>query len=136
MFNYILDSIGLKRRIASFIAILIAIASGNPELEPYVPVLVWIGSFFGVVGLTQAAVNGTLTKYSAASVASFFTILLAIAEFYPPLAPFISILQKLAALFGAATVGTAIHIEPTHKEAVHEVQLAQSIDVSRTTRNV
>lgn len=128
MFDYLFNSLGLKRRIASFIQVVIAFlaASGQPWATPAIQVLTWIAGAFGLVGVTHAAASGTVGKYSSASFSSIIGILLLIAQSVEKLNWLVPILQEIAAIFGAVSLGSAFKPEPTIVEAKRELELKKA----------
>lgn len=95
-----LVSRGFKRKLASLLAIVAQLAQTVPGLGQVLVVLNYIAGLFGVAGVAHAAGSGTVTKFGAASIASVLAALLAAAQIYPALLPFVPIIQKLVLIFG------------------------------------
>ena len=56
-----MKSKGLKRNIASLLAVIASVASVIPALAPYQEPILWLAGFFGGTGLLHAAGSDTLT---------------------------------------------------------------------------
>ena len=104
IFSNYFKSTGVKRRIASLIAVMSGIAATTPSLAGAVPLLQWLAAAFGGVGVGHAVTEGTVGTAKAASWSSIFSVLLALTTQFPALAPFASLIQVLAMVFGAAGV--------------------------------
>lgn len=98
--NWFFESLGIKRKIAAFIAVVLAIVSTHPQFQFILPYITWLGGLVGVTGLVHAAAKGTLGAFKTLSWASLFTTLLAFAQTIPALHPYIPTLLLLASLFG------------------------------------
>ena len=105
--SLIKKSTGLKRQIASLLLVLIELARSTPVLSGYVIVLEQLATLFGATGATHAAIAGTLDKHKVSSIASILAVLLGIGTFVPALTPYLPILQKIASLLGAVSLGIA-----------------------------
>lgn len=95
----------LKRKIASYLSVLLELVRPIPELAFVVPTVEMLAGAFGVVGITHAAGGGTVKTYKVLSLGALFSVLVAAAHVIPQLAPALPILIKLAALFGAVGFG-------------------------------
>jgi hypothetical protein len=104
----LISSTGFKRNIASVLAMLYGIVSVIPEVQFLTTVLEQIAALFGITGLAQASVAGSLNKAKLASISSVLSVLLFIAQYVPALAPYAPILMKLAAIIGAMGTGVAV----------------------------
>lgn len=107
MFSTLFGSYGLKRLIAAALSVLLGLVPVFPQAQLLINVLQWIAGLLGGVGVVQATAVGTLSQAKLSSLASVFAALVTIAQFIPALAPYIPLLEKLAALFGAMGVGAA-----------------------------
>lgn len=96
----LLVSKGLKRRVASLLAVLSGLADTVPEVGFLVHYVNLVAGFFGITGVAHAAKAGTVMKFKATSTASFLVAFLAAAQAYPVLLPFVPLVQKLAFMFG------------------------------------
>lgn len=108
MLSNLFSSVGLKRLISAALSALLGIAPQFPQVQPLILVLQWLAGVLGGVGVVHAVSVGTLGKGKLSSLASVFATLALLAGYVPALAPYAHILQELAALFGAAGVGTVL----------------------------
>ena len=97
-------STGLKRYIASLLTIIIPIIAGIPALAWTVPYLQAAAGGVGIAGLANATAVGNLKGINTANITSALAIILATATQIPALAPYLWIIQAVAALFGVASV--------------------------------
>lgn len=102
----IFESLGLKRKIAAILAIIIEIAAVIPELAPIMPILQYIGALFGVTGIVHGTAAKTISKFKLSTLASLLTALAALSLYVPALAPYTDYLQKAAAIIGGIVLGT------------------------------
>ncbi len=102
------SSSGIKRQLASILAVVISIASSVPGLEVLVGVLNYINVALGGTAVSHAVVAGTVTKHKLVTLASILSLIAGLGAYIPSLAPFIEILQQVAGLLGAAGVSSAI----------------------------
>lgn len=100
-FQNLFLSVGFKRRLAALLSIVAELATSVPELSAIIPVLTWIAGFFGVTGIVHATTQKTVRRYGSTSIAAALAALLVFAKNYPPLEPFIPIIEKLILIFGA-----------------------------------
>lgn len=111
-FSGLISSVGFKRTIAAVFAALYGIVSAVPTLQPFTTVLEQLAALFGITGLAQASVSGTLSKVKLSTISSFLSVLLLLAQYIPAMQPFAPMLFKLASIIGAmgagATVGSAV----------------------------
>jgi hypothetical protein len=84
------------------------LAQTVPQVQPIIVVLQWLAGLVGGVGVVQATAVGTLSQAKLSGIASILAALVAIAQFIPALAPYVPLLEKLAAMFGAMGVGAAV----------------------------
>lgn len=103
-FSSLLGSTGVKRMIASVLTALSGIVATIPQLAFLAPTLANFAAGFGVAGLGNAAVKGTVQAYAMPSLTSVFAVLIAAAQYIPALKPWAPILQQIATLLGVATV--------------------------------
>lgn len=102
----LLKSLGLKRKLASFLSVVLAVAASVPEGADIAPYVMYIASFFGITGLVHAGAAGTVGKYKNATIASILSVLIGFAAQYPLLAPYLPLLYTLAAVFGGAALAS------------------------------
>lgn len=57
IFSDLFDSRGAKRTVASIFAVAATVADFVPALTPYKELLLYLGGFFGAVGVGHAAVS-------------------------------------------------------------------------------
>lgn len=100
----IAKSQGLKRRIASLLAVVVELLQSVPGLEAYAAIVAQAAGALGVVGTGHAAAAKTLSKARLATLSSVISALLLLAPFVPQLAVAVPALQKIAALLGAAAL--------------------------------
>jgi len=99
------ETLGLKRKVAGFLAALGPVIAQNPELAFLIPYVDWLAGSFGLAGLGHAAVNGkSLKEVPAATLASVFSVLLLLTHVVPSLAPYSELVRLLAGLFGVTLV--------------------------------
>jgi hypothetical protein len=123
-------SFGLKRGVASLISIVLELANSIPELQPVIPVLTWIGAFFGITGVTHGAISSTLSQHTLTSIASALVTLQAIATQVPALQPYIGIIRTLSAVFAAISLGAkaqGVKDEKIVNEAVSQAVQVQGV---------
>lgn len=95
---------GTKRLIASFLAILVALASYFPFTTLLVVYLQGAAATVGTVGLVHAASAQTLGKAKLANASAIFSVLLQLAAWIPALTPYAPLITTLAGYFGVAAV--------------------------------
>lgn len=98
----ILESDGLKREIAGIIQSLILVISPIPGLGFLVPILTVASAILGGTGLIHAGILGSFLNRIFSTLASVLAIAILIAAQIPAALPYIPLMQKLAALLGAA----------------------------------
>mgnify|MGYP001014268665 CR=1 FL=1 len=63
--NLLLNSTGMKRNVASLLAVLLLAAQEvpalGPDLGPYMGLITWLAGIFGATGVGMAAAQGNLT---------------------------------------------------------------------------
>lgn len=101
------ESLGLKRKIAGFLAALGPVLQQNPQLTFLVPYADWLAGLFGIAGLGHATVGQTITQVPAATLSSVFSVLLLLTHVVPALAEYDAIVRTIAALFGVSIVLTS-----------------------------
>lgn len=104
------SSSGIKRKLASIVAVLISLGSAVPGLDVFVGVLNSINAALGGAAVAHASATGTLGTYKLSGIASILTLIAGISSYIPVLAPYTAILQQIAGLFGAAGV-TAVAVK-------------------------
>lgn len=102
------SSVGLKRRIAAALSIVLYVISGIPGTEAIALAVQEVAGVFGLTGMVHAAKAGTVSRYAIISAVAVINIALAIAPFYPPLLPAVPALQKIAVVLSSATIGATI----------------------------
>lgn len=104
----IFESAGLKRKIAAWLATVLELAQSYPELAPIVVALQPLVAALGGVAVGHAAAKGTVEKHPLLSTSAILSILIGVSHFIPVMQPFVPLLSKLAAFFGAAGIGRAM----------------------------
>lgn len=104
MFN----SLGLKRKLASALAVVLEVVRYIPEAAPFVAILEQIVAGLGGAAVAHASTAGTVSKFKLATASSVLSFLLGMSYAVPALAPYRAILEKLASLVGAAALGSAV----------------------------
>ncbi len=99
------ESLGLKRYIASALSVVVEVLRAIPGAEGAVSAIEMIAGFFGITGIGHATVSGGIDKKILATASSAIASLIALSYFIPALAQFRPILEKVAALLGAAALG-------------------------------
>lgn len=103
-----MKSKGLKRKIASILAMLTALAMSYPFFGFLVPWFANIAAFFGVVGVGHAAVEGTVTTYKVGSIAALLAAVIAAMLQIPELAPYVPLVALIASFFGVANLAISV----------------------------
>jgi hypothetical protein len=109
-------SSGVKRRLVAYLNALLEVARAFPELAPAVSVLEQAIGLLGGVALVHAAGGGTLSKYKLAGISSLLSVIISVGHFVPALTPFMPVLTKLAAFFGALSTGDTLAYERRRKD--------------------
>lgn len=102
----IFKSFGLKRLVASLLNVIAGVLILIPGTGEALTIINSIAAFFGITGVGQAAVVGTLTKKLLATASSALAVLIGLT--YVPglhLEPYRHVLQEIAAYLGSAAVG-------------------------------
>lgn len=104
-----LSSIGLKRRLASFVALALNLAPQVPELAPAIPLLQYLGTLLDVTGVAHANAAGTTfaPNAKAITIASYLRILIQASAAIPALQPYVGLLNTLAVILSAFGLGVA-----------------------------
>lgn len=105
--NYLISSLGLKRKLSALFAVLSKLIATVPDLAPFAPLLESIAAFFGITGVVHAGKKGTLTDAPLATIAAFFNALKLVAESVPALAPYVYIINAVAMVFNTLALGSA-----------------------------
>lgn len=108
MLTPFLRSLGLKRLVASWLNVIVEVLRAVPGTAETVASIEVVAGLFGITGLGHAGVSGTVTKKKIATASALVSVLLAASYAIPALAPFAPILQKAAAVLGAAAVGSSL----------------------------
>lgn len=104
MFN----SLGLKRKIASALAVVLELVRQIPEAAPFIAILEQIIAGLGGAAVAHASAAGTVNKFKLATVSSVLSFILGMSYALPALAPYRQILEKLSTIVGAAALGSAV----------------------------
>ena len=102
------SSFGLKRLIASYLSIIIEVLRAMPGTAEVISTIEVVAGLFGITGIAHAGATGDLTRKKISTAAAALAGLVFVARFVPALAPFIPILEKIAAMLGAAAVGIQV----------------------------
>lgn len=102
-------SFGIKRLVAAILLPILELLKSIPGTGELIMAVEAIAALFGVTGLAHAAKARTISRKKLLSTAALLAILLEIAQLVPALHPYIPLLQKIAALFGAVAAGSAIN---------------------------
>ena len=97
---------GIKRTIAGILDAVALPLSAIPGGEALVLPINSVSAAFGGTGLIQATKQKTVQKFGLSSIASVFSVLTLIAHAVPSFQIYLPLLQKLAAISGAAAVGS------------------------------
>lgn len=95
-----LVSKGFKRRLSALLTVLDGIVQTVPQAAPVLVFIQWAAGIFGVVGVAHAIPAGTVKKFKVLSTASVLATFVVLAQAYPPLLPFVPLVQKLAFILG------------------------------------
>lgn len=97
---------GIKRTISGALDAIALPLSAVPGGDALVLPINSVSAAFGGTGLLHATKEKTVKKFGLSSIASVFSVLTLIAHAVPALQLYLPILQKLAAISGAAAVGS------------------------------
>lgn len=100
---------GIKRAISSLALALAGIVRAVPGGEPIAAGLEQVAAVFGTTGVVHAGVEGTVTKFKLASLASALSLLVFLGQFgVIDLAQIQSVLERLSAVVGGIGLGTVL----------------------------
>lgn len=102
------SSFGLKRLVASYLSIIVEVLRAVPGTAEIISSIEMVAGLFGITGIVHTGTTGDLTKKKLSTAAAAIAAVLFLARFIPAMAPFVPILEKVAALLGAAAVGVQI----------------------------
>lgn len=108
MFDWLVDSFGLKRRITALLAVLVELARSDPKYNSYISIVEQIAGWLGITSLVHAGAKGTLKQFKALTWGAAFTGLIALAHYVPQLTPFVPFLYKLSAFLSALGIGISV----------------------------
>ena len=108
MLSFLFRSQGSKRQIAAILSALLGVAEIFPGAAQITVAVQWLASAFGVTGLVHASAAGTIFQNKLPGIVAILSTLIALAHFVPSLAPLVGPMQHLAALLGAASVGSKL----------------------------
>jgi hypothetical protein len=111
----IFGSTGLKRLIASLLAVLYGLSSSIPGLNGLTGFIEMLAAAIGGVGVVHAVSVKSLSKSKLAGLSSILSILMLIAQYIPALHPYEPLIKQLAELLGAAAVGSSIAVATVAK---------------------
>lgn len=100
------QSLGLKRKVAAFLAALSPVLQADPHLAFLIPYADSLAGFFGIAGVGHAAYARRLTETPAATLSAAFSALLLLTHVVPALAQYAELIRVLAALFGVSLIVT------------------------------
>lgn len=104
----LLRSFGLKRLITSWLNVIVEVLRVVPGSSEYIAVIELLAGYLGITGIGHAGINGDLTKKKLATASAAVASLVLVSTFVPQLAPLRPVLEKLAALLGAAALATNV----------------------------
>lgn len=99
------DSVGLKRKVATYLTAVMTVIAQYPDLQVALPLLQYIAGFFGITGIVHALNNGTIQKFKLTSLASLFGVLIAAAAHIGALKPYAALLQELGLVISVFASG-------------------------------
>lgn len=97
---------GIKRTVSGILDAVALPLSAIPGGDVLVLPINSVSAAFGGTGLIHATKEKTVKEYGLSSIASVFSVLTLIAHIVPAFQIYLPILQKLAAISGAAAVGS------------------------------
>lgn len=106
--KWLVESLGLKRKIAALLQTVLTVASSIPALAPYTGALYTLAEILGITGLAHASVSGTLKKSPLSTIAAFLGTLSLAAKSIPALAPYTEIIHALTTLFSLFATGSIL----------------------------
>lgn len=108
MFDWLIESFGLKRAIAALLTVITEIARNDPNMAPYVSVVEQIAGWLGVAGVTHSVASEETVKSAALTLGALMSGVIAAAHIFPQLTPLMPIFYKLSALLSAYGLGTVV----------------------------
>lgn len=100
------NSIGLKRYIASAVSVILEVLRLIPGTETLVTILEKINGLLGFTAVAHAAKSKSLSLAKLAAASAGLSFLIALAPFVSELQPLLPYFSKIAALLGAAALGS------------------------------
>ena len=104
----LLESLGIKRYLATVISGITAVVAGIPALAFLIPILTAASAALGITGVANATVSGTIKQYKLNSIASIVAVLILVCHQVPSLAIYLPVLQAIAALLGGSAVAKGL----------------------------
>jgi len=108
LWEQLLESTGLKRRLASYLSLLLEFARSVPGLSEVIAIIEQVAGGLGLLGVVHAKAESTVSKNKVVSIGAILAAVIALSHFIPALAPLIPHLQKIAALSGAVALGQRV----------------------------
>ena len=102
------SSFGLKRQLAAALLVIIVLLGTVPGMQDWSQALIPLAALLGAAGITHASLAGTVAGTPLAGLAALLAVLLFAAKWYPPMQPYVPLLEALAALFGSAGLSLAL----------------------------
>lgn len=99
---------GLKRLLSAILLPIVEVLKSIPGTAEIIAALEALAAVFGITGLAHATKARTVGRKKLVSIAALLAILIEVAQFVPGMQPYIPLLQKIAAIFGATAVGAAL----------------------------
>ena len=95
------ESLSLKRQAAAVVLVIITLMNTIPGYQDLAQSLLPLAAALGAVGLTHASLVGTISAAKLSGLAALMSIVLFAAKLYPPLQPYVPLLEAIAALLSA-----------------------------------
>lgn len=105
---WIVESLGIKRRLTALLQTIAVVASSSPLLYPYVATLDAIAAWLGITGLVHAGASKALNKSPLSTWASLLGALNLAVHQIPQLAPFADLVHWLTSLVSLFAAGSII----------------------------
>lgn len=114
--KWLANSSGFKRRLASLLAVLYGLVGVFPQLQPLVTILEQLAAAIGGVGVVHAVTAKSLSRAKLAGISSVLSVLVVLCAYFPALAPYKPLLEKLATILGAMGISVGFGTNTTEQK--------------------
>lgn len=109
------ESVGLKRKISTYLTAVTALMVQYPELQIALPLLQYIAAFFGITGVVHGVKGENIPKFKLASIVSLLSVLIVAAAKIPALNQYSLLLHQIALIIAPFASGYALANAETKK---------------------